>query len=99
MLYASKTIDELQKLEELALLQSQVKAVRLQDNLGKQNFHKNMKKLYEPLTDTIKNTSEKILKTISETSIKNNKAISDLNEKVLEILNEKVVIAPYLGSS
>ena len=57
-----------------------------------------MKKLYEPLTDTIKNTSENITKTTSETSIKNTKAISDLNEKVLELLNEKGMIAPYLAS-
>ena len=58
-----------------------------------------MKKLYDPLTDTIKNTSENITKTISETSIKNTNAISDLNEKVSELMDEKGLIAPYLASS
>ena len=58
-----------------------------------------MKKLYEPLTDKIKNVSQNITKTISETSIKNTKAISDLNEKVLELMDEKGLIAPYLTSS
>ena len=58
-----------------------------------------MKKLYEQLTNTIKNTSEDITKTITETSIKNNKESSDLNEKVLELMNEKGLIAPYLSSS
>ena len=88
----------MEKFEELASLQSQVKGVRLQDKLGKQNFHEDLKKLYEPLTDTIKNTSENITQTISETSTENNKAISDLNKKVLELLNEKGLIAQYLVS-
>ena len=35
---------------------------RLQDKLGKQNVHENMKKVFEPVFDTIKNTSEKIKK-------------------------------------
>ena len=97
--FPNKNIEDLKKLDELASLQNQVKAVRLQDKLGKQNFHEDMKKLYEPLTDTIKNTSENITKTITETSIKDTKAISDLNEKVLELMNEKGLIAPYLASS
>ena len=99
MLYPIQNIEDLQKLKELASLQNQVKAVRLQDKLGKQNFHEEMKKLYEQLTNTIKNTSEDITKTITETSIKNNKEISDLNEKVLELMNEKGLIALYLPSS
>ena len=89
----------MEKLEELDSLQNQVKALRLQHNLGKQNFHEDMKKLYEALTDTIKNTSENVTKTISETSIKNNKAISDIKKKIIEVMNEKGVIAPYLASS
>ena len=99
MLYSIKNVEDLEKLEELASLQNQVKTVRLQDRLGKQNFHEDMRKLYEPLTDTIKKTSENISKTISETSSENTKAISDLNEKVLELMNEKGLIAPYLASS
>ena len=99
MLYSIKNREDLEKLKELATLQNQVKAVRLQDKLVKQNFHEDMKKLYEPLTDTIKDVSENITKTITETSIKNNKAISDLNEKTLELMNDKGMIAPYLATS
>ena len=73
--------------------------MRLQDKLGKQNFHEDMKKVFEPVTDTNKTTSENITKTIAETSIKNNKAISYLKKKVLELMNEKGLIAPYLASS
>ena len=99
MLYSIKNVEDLEKLEQLASLQNQVKAVRIQDRVGKQKFHEDMKKLYEPLTDTIKNTSEKITKTITETSVKNTKAIAGLNEKVLELMNEKGLIAPYSASS
>ena len=39
MLFAINNREDLDKLEELASLQDQVKAVKLQDKLGKQNFH------------------------------------------------------------
>ena len=99
MLYAIKNREDLENLNKLASLQNQVKTVRLQDKLGKQNFHEDMKKLYEPLTDTIKDVSENITKTLTETSIKSTKAISDFTEKVLELMDEKGLIAPYLASS
>ena len=89
----------MENLNDLVSLQDQVKIVRLQDKLGKQNFHEDMKKVFEPMTDTIKDVSENITKTITETSNKNTKAISDLNEKVLELMDEKGLIAPYLTSS
>ena len=73
-MYPIKNMEDLKDLNDLVSLQDQVKAVRLQDKLGKQNFHEDMKKLYEPLTDTIKNTSEKITKTITISSFKNNEA-------------------------
>ena len=98
MLYPIKNREDFEKLKELATLQNQVKAVKLQDKLGKQNFHEGMKKLYEPLTDTIKDVFENITKTISETSIKNNPAIENLNTKLLEIMNDRGIIASYLLS-
>ena len=61
MLYAIKNTDDLEKLEKLASLESQVKAVRIQDSLGKQNFHEDMKEAYEI-------ASQDITKTITETS-------------------------------
>ena len=57
------------------------------------------KKVFEPVTDTIKNTSENLTNTITETSIKNNEAIDNFNEKVLELRNEKGMIVPNLASS
>ena len=99
MLYSIKDREDLENLEELVSLQNQVKVVKLQDKLGEQNFHENMKKVFEPMADTIKDVSENITKTITETSKKNTKAISDLNEKVLELMDEKGLIAPYLTSS
>ena len=51
------------------------------------------------MTDEIKNTSEKIIKTLTENSINNNKAIENLNEKILDLMNDKGMITPYLASS
>ena len=99
MLFPIKNREDLEKLKELDTLQNQVKAVKLQDKLGKQNFHENIKKLYEPLTDTIKDVSENITKTLTENSNNNNKAIENLNEKILELMNDSGLIAPYLASS
>ena len=86
-------------MNELISLKNQVQEVRLQDKLGEQNYHEDSKKLFKPMTDELKNTSEKITKTLTENSIDNNKAIENLNEKVLELMDDKGLIAPYLASS
>ena len=83
MLYSNKDREDLEKLSELVSLLNQVKAVRLQDKLGKQNFHEDMKKVFEPVTKSLENTSEKLTKAITESSIKNNKAVENLNNKLL----------------
>ena len=99
MLYPIGNVEDLQKLNEIVSLENQVKVVSLQDKLGKQNFLEDMKKLFEPMTNVIKNTSEIITKTLTESSINNNKAIENLNENVLELMNDKGMMAPYLASS
>ena len=98
MLYSIKDREDLQNLNELVSLQNQVKTVRLQDKLGKQNFHEDMKKVFEPVTKSLENTSQDITKTITETSIKNNQAIENLNNKLLEIMIDRGIIASYLLS-
>ena len=60
MLYPIKTRDDLKNLNELALLQNQVKALRVQDKLGKQNFHEDTKKVFEPVTKSIEDTSQDV---------------------------------------
>ena len=99
MLFPIKDREDLEKLNEAVSLQNQVKVVRLQDKLGKQNFHEDKAKVFEPLTNTLKKTSENITKTFTENSINNNKAIENLNEKILELMNDKGLIAPYLTTS
>ena len=96
MLYPIKNIEDLQNLNDAVSLQNEVKVVRLQDKLGKQNFHEDMKKVFKPMTDEMKNTSENITKSITESSINNKKAISDLSEKILELMNDRGIIASYL---
>ena len=80
MLYSIKKREDLEKLEELSSSQDQAKVVRLQVKLGEQNFHENVKKLFEPVSDTNRNTSENFTKSIRESSIKNSKAIESLNK-------------------
>ena len=93
MFYAIEKKDELENLEELASLKNRVEEVQIQDEVSKLNFHENVKKDFEPFTDTIKSTSENLTNTIRETSIENKKAIENLNEKVLELMNDKRMIA------
>ena len=99
MLFPIRNIEDLQNLNEAVSLQNQVKVVRLLDKLGKQNFHEDMTKVFEPLTDTLKKTSDNIAKFFTENSINNNKAIENLNEKILELMNDNGLIAPYLTTS
>ena len=98
MLYAIKNVDDLEKLNELVSLENQVKVVRLQDKLGKQNFREDMKKVFEPVTKSIKDVSEEVTKTMTENSIKNNQALENLNNKLLEIMNDRGILASYLMS-
>ena len=94
MMFPIRNVEDLQKLNEAVSIQNQVKVVRLQDKLGKQNFHEDMEEVFEPLTNTLKKTSEKLTKTITENSINNIKAIENFNEKILELMKDNVVIAP-----
>ena len=98
MLYSIKDREDLEKLEELVSLENQVKLVKLQDKLGKQNFHEDMKKVFEPVTKSLENTSENLTKAITETSIKNNLAIENINNKLLEKMNDRGILATYLMS-
>ena len=88
----------MEKLEELVSLQNQVKVVRSHNKLGEQIFHDNIKKVFEPVTDTIKTTSETFTKTFTETFNKNNKAIENINNKLLEIRIDSGKTTTYLLS-
>ena len=85
-------------MNELASLENQVKSVGLQDKLGQQNFHEDMKKVFEPVTKSIKDISEEVTKTMTETSNNNNKALESSNNKLLEIMNDRGILASYLMS-
>ena len=97
-MFPNKDREELETSNELVSLQNQVKAVRLQDKLGKQKFHEVMKKVFEPVTESLENTSQDITKTITETSIENNQALENLNNKLLEIMNDRGILASYFMS-
>ena len=98
MFSSIKDREDLQNLEELISLESQVKAVRFQDKLGKQNFHEDMRKIFEPVTKSLENTSQAITKTITETYSNINKAIENFNNKLLEVMNDRGILATDLMS-
>ena len=93
MLLSIKKTEDLENLNELVSLQNQVEETRLQDKLAKKNFQENNIKVFQPATDTIKNTSEKITKTLTEPSTKNNQLLEKLSNKLLEIMNDRGILA------
>ena len=97
-MFPIKNIEDFKKLNELVSLQNQLNEVRLQNKLRKQNFPEDIKKVFEPVTKSLENTSRDIAKTVTETSINSNKAIENLNEKVLKLMNDKGIKAPDLAS-
>ena len=77
--------DDLEKINELVSLQKQVKSLRVQDTLGKQNFQEDMKKVFETVAEIAKSfndVSKDIAQTMMESSKECFKATSDLNKKV-----------------
>ena len=98
MFFPIKNGEDLENLEELASSKNQVDYLRLRNKLGNQNFHENVEKVFEPLTDTIKESPRDITKTMTETSIKNDKSLENLNDKQLEIMNDRGILATYLMS-
>ena len=97
-MFPIRNVGDLQNLNDAISLQNEVKVVRLQDKLGKQNFHEDMKKVFEPVTKSLENTSESLAKAITESSIDNNLALEKLNNKLLEIMNDRGILATYLMS-
>ena len=98
MLYSIEDREDLENLNELVSLEDQVKVVRLQDKLGNQNFHEDIKKVFEPVTKSLENTSENLTKAITETSIKNNLVIENINIILLELMTDRGILATYLMS-
>ena len=98
MMFPIRNVEDLKNLNEAVSLENQVKVVRLQNKLGKQNFHEDMKKVFEPVSKSIKDVSEEVTKTMTENSIKNNQALENLNNKLLEIMNDRGILASYLMS-
>ena len=73
MMFPSRNIEDLQNLNEAVSLKNQIQVVRLQNKLGKQNFHDDLKEAFEPITESLENISENITKTITELLIKTTK--------------------------
>ena len=74
----------------MADLQSKVKQVRLVEKLGKQGFYCDTKDFFEPITEVVTDTSQKLLDESKSTT----KAIEELYEssvhvKALQLINQR----------
>ena len=96
--FANKNDDDFKDLNELASLQNRVKLVRLQEKLEKQSFRDDMKKIFEPVTKSIKDTSKDVTKTMILTPKENKKALENLNNIFLKIMDDRGILASYLMS-
>ena len=95
MLFAINNREDLENPNKLVSLESQVKALRLQDKLGNQNFHENLKKVFEVVIKSNRDVSERVTKSMMENSNKNNQVLENLNNKLLEIMNDRGILAFY----
>ena len=100
MLYSLKNRVHLDKVNDLALLQNQIKRLSLQDKLEKQNFRDNFEKRFETVTKTIKDPNKDAAKALTVTSRENSKAFpvsqrrgrstnAKINEKLSDIIFER----------
>ena len=58
-----------------------------------------MKKVFEPVTKSLQNTSQDITKTIMENSNNNSKALETSNNKLPNLLNDRGILATHKMSS
>ena len=72
MLSSIKKREHLKKVNKLVSLQNQIKAVKLQDKLRKQNFHEDMKKVFATVSKAIKDSSQGVANTLTEIPKENN---------------------------
>ena len=87
MLVSIKNGDDLENLSDLVLLRSQVKSLRLQDKIGKQNFEEDMKKIIQPITDTVKQTAEETIGAVKDTIKATALREEETNKAINEIKN------------
>ena len=93
-----KIIEDSKDFHELAVLKNQIEEVRLKEKLAKRKFNEKLKKVFEPITKSLGNTSQDLTKAIVESFIESNKALEHLNNKFLEKMNDRGILASYLMS-
>ena len=85
-------------MESSTSFQNQVKGLKLQEKLGQQNFHYDMKKVFESVAGTVKNVSEEVKEAKTETAKGSKKTFTDLNEKDYELVKDKGIIHSQLAT-
>ena len=94
MIYSINKKGELKDIDDSEDLQSKLKHVRMVEKIGQHGFHYDVKELFEPIYNSIKDVSEDVTRTMMESTKENNKALTTLNSKLLEIMNDRGMKRP-----
>ena len=99
-MYSIHNRDDLEKLKKLQESKSLIKAERLKQLLGKQDFHYDMEEVFEPVTENQKKSqnqtkleSEKQLQALRDSTQTTTQAIQDQTRAIQEssnTLNKKI---------
>ena len=93
-MYSIKNRELFEDLDGLVSLQYQVKALRLQDQVGKQTFLADMKNVFEPITGTVNQTAQKTIGVVKDTikaielkGEERNKATNEIEQQIRYAIN------------
>ena len=93
-MYSIHTRDDLEKLKKLQETKSSLKAERLKEKLGKQDFHYDLEEVFEPVTENQKKSqnqtkleSEKQLQALRDSTQTTTQAIQDQTRAIRESSN------------
>ena len=93
-MYSIHTRDDLEKLKKLQETKSSLKAERLKEKLGKQDFHYDMEEVFEPVTENQKKSqnqtkleSEKQIQALRDSTQTTTQAIQDQTRAIQESSN------------
>ena len=99
-MYSIHNRDDLEKLKKLQETKSSLKAERLKEKLGKQDFHYDMEEVFEPVTENQKQNqtkqqelSEKQIHALRDSTQATTQAIQDQTRAIQEssnTLNKKI---------
>ena len=88
MIFTPKNFDEYEKINELNETRKQLKAEQLKEKLGKQDFHYDMKEVFEPLEKAIKESDESQTRAITGALTDATKSTTALTNQLIDTVKD-----------